>query len=286
MAVGLVLCVVFVVFGLFSIRAWKRRVDRVHQLAAVATANGFTFSEEDTGDCTRVPFELFRQGDGHGAENVLSGRAGDGAPVRVFDFYWYEEHDDGHTGSSLADAFGDPDDAAVRVGPPPRRYEWATCCLTQVDLVFPPTVIEPRGLLGRALDVVGIRPIQFESEAFNRMYQVSGEDTRFVQHLVDPQVMDLLLTTEGKVRWELRGRWVLAALDRDDVTPDLVMGLVGLTTELRRRIPAVVRSMTTQLPAPNADAPHGSFDPGIVVPNIVDSERPGREWQAESESWS
>jgi hypothetical protein len=285
MAVGLVLCVVFVVFGLFSIRAWKRRAQRARQLAAVAAANGFTYSEEDTGDCTRVPFELFRRGDGRGAENVLSGRASDGAPVRVFDFYWYDEQDDGRSTVGSGGFFASADDDAIRVGTPPRSYEYATCCLTQVGAVYPPTVIEPRGLLGRALDVVGVRPIQFESEAFNRMFQVRGEDTRFIQHLIDPQVMDLLLGTEGKVRWELRGRWILASLDREDVTPDLVMGLVGLTTELRRRIPNVVRSMTTQLPAPDGGT-RGSFDPGIVVPNMVDAERPGRQWSAEPEVWS
>jgi hypothetical protein len=242
--VGLLLCVAAVVFGLLSIRAHKRRATRMHQAQAVARANGFSYSQEDTGACTRVPFVLFRQGDGRGAENVLSGTAPDGAPVRVFDYFFYDEQERANTGGLAA--LGSDDDAVYQSGH--RHYTWFTCCLTEVDSVYPPTVIERRGVLAKVVGALGVRSVQFESDAFNRMFQVTGEDTRFIQHLVDPQIMDLLLGTEGKVRFELRGRWVLAALDRNDVTPDLMMAMVGLTTEFRRRIPNVVRSMTTQLP--------------------------------------
>lgn len=242
MVVGLLLCIGAVVFGLLSIRAHRLRATRARQLQAVARANGFAFSREDTGECTRVPFVLFRQGDGRGAENVLSGVAPDGAPVRVFDYFFYDEQEERSGGLA---GFGD-DDTAMRSGA--RRYSWFTCCLSQMEAVYPPTVIERRGVLAKVAGAIGVRSVQFESDAFNRMFQVTGEDTRFIQHLVDPQIMDLLLGTEGKVRFELRGRWLLAALDRDDVTPDLMLALVGLTTEFRRRIPNVVRSMTTQLP--------------------------------------
>jgi hypothetical protein len=149
---------------------------------------------------------------------------------------------------------------------PVRRYHWYTCCVTELDAIYPPTTIERKGALLRALGAVGVRSMEFESEAFNRMFLVSSEDSRFLQHFMTPQVMDLLLGTEGKVRFELRGRWLLAALDRNDVTPDLMLSLVGLTTELRSRIPNVVRGMTTQLPD----------NPAVPLPNLLRHDEPRR----------
>lgn len=260
--VAAALCLVIVAVGLFSIRAWKQRAERGPAIARVARANGFHYSETGGGDHVRVPFELFRQGDGRGAENLLQGHAPDGAPVRVFDFFFYEEQE--RNGSNGLGWLAGEDDAAVQV--PSRTYYWFTCCVTELDAIYPPTTIERKGAVLRALNAVGLRSMEFESEAFNRMFVVSSEDSRFLQHLMTPGMMDLLLATEGKVRFELRGRWLLAALDRKDVTPDLVLSLVGLTTELRRRIPNVVRGMTTQLPD----------NPATPIPNLrlPDESRP------------
>jgi hypothetical protein len=244
--VGGVVCVVAVVAGLFSIRSWKLRAERSRALARVASTNGFSFSEVAGPSVLRIPFELFRAGDGQGAQNLLQGKAPDGAPVQVFDYFFYEEEErsQGQVGWLQADG----DEAAVTI--PSRTYTWFTVCVTELDLVCPPTTIERKGAVLRALGAVGLRSMEFESEAFNRRFLVSSEDSRFLQHLITPGVMDLLLTTEGKVRFELRGRWLLAALDRDDVTPDLFLALVGLTTELRRRFPPILREMTTSLPPP------------------------------------
>jgi len=238
-----------VVVGLFSIRSWKLRASRSRALARVAAANGFTYSESAGSAVVRVPFELFRAGDGRGAENLVAGKAPDGAPVQVFDYFFYEEDEDARR-SQLA-AFGTDGDAAVSV--PSRTYTWFTVCVSEMDLVCPPTTIERKGVVLRALGAVGLRSMEFESEAFNRRFLVSSEDSRFLQHLITPGVMDLLLTTEGKVRFELRGRWMLAALDRSDVTPDLFLSLVGLTTELRRRFPPILRTMTAPLPPPGLE---------------------------------
>jgi len=255
---GAALCLVMVGFGLFSIRSWKLRAERGRAIERVGRANGFAYTAEGGADHVRVPFELFRQGDGRGAENLLQGRAPDSAPVRIFDFYFYEE-EERRERFDLGSMAGQGDDA-VQV--PSRTYHWFTCCVTELDAIYPPTTIERKTAVLRALGAVGVRSMEFESEAFNRMFLVSSEDSRFLQHLITPSMMDLLLSTQGKVRFELRGRWLLAALDRNDVTPDLMLSLVGLTTELRHRIPNVVRGMTTQLPDNPADPL-----PNLVLPD-------------------
>jgi hypothetical protein len=259
--IGGALCLVLVVMGLFSIRSWKHRAERSRAVERVARANGFSYSETAGGSLLRVPFELFRQGDGRGAENLVAGRAPDGAPVQVFDYFFFDQEDP--RSGSFAGAFDD-DEAVVQV--PSRTYYWSTCCVSELDLVCPPTTIERKGAVLRALGAVGLRSMEFESEAFNRTFLVSGEDSRFLQHLITPNVMDLLLATEGKVRFELRGRWLLAALDRKDVTPDLFLSLVGLTTELRRRFPPILRTMTAALPPPGLE----------VLPTLILPEDPER----------
>lgn len=272
MVLGLVACVVAVGLGLLSIRSWKAKATRGRKAGSVARANGFSFSYEDPLGCTSVPFELFRQGDGRGAENVMWGDAPDGAPMRVFDYFFYEEYEDPDR------RWGFEPEAKIELAN--RQYRWFTCCLTEVDAIYPPTTIERRGLLSKALSAIGVRPVQFESEAFNRLYAVTGEDTRFIQHLIDPRMMDLLLGTSGKVRVDLRGRWVLVTLDRDEVPPEHFPALVGFATELRRRVPNVVRSMTTQLPSASllppipgvdepAETPPGATAPGPTPPGTT-----------------
>lgn len=252
MLIGGVLCFVLVVFGLWTTKAWKQRIERGRMVERVARANGFTYQATAGGGLFRVPFELFRQGDGRGAENLVAGTAPDGAAVQVFDFYFYEEQEQQH--ADLFAGLGQDDEAAAA----PRTYHWSTCCTTELDVVCPPTTIERKGAVLRALGAVGLRSMEFESEAFNRMFLVSSEDAEFLRHLITPGMMDLLLGTEGKVRFELRGRWLLAALDRSDVTPDLFLSLVGLNTELRRRLPPILATMTTPLPPPGLE----------VLPNL------------------
>lgn len=216
--VGGALCLAFVFAGLFSIRAWKHRAERGRKLERIAAANGFTYSPTAGDAIARVPFELFREGDGRGGENLLAGKAPDGAPVQVFDFFFYVEQERQQSGLGWN---GWDDDGAVQI--PNRSYRWFTCCVTELDAVYPPTTIRRKGAVLRALGAVGLRTLEFESEAFNRTFVVESEDTRFAQHLVTPNVMDLLLHTEGKVDFELRGRWLLAALDRSDVTAELFL---------------------------------------------------------------
>ena len=138
--VGGVGCVVAVVAGLFSIRSWKLRAARGRALVRVAKANGFSYSETAGPAVLRVPFELFRAGDGRGAENLLAGKAPDGAPVQVFDYFFYEEDEDlcwrlrrrGHRVGVCADAVVGHDGGGSVAG----TGDWTSLALYRGQLRF------------------------------------------------------------------------------------------------------------------------------------------------------
>ncbi len=217
----------FMAFAVMSTLAFKRKTDRDRELQRVAAANGFVFAETDYFASTRVPFQIFRLGNQSLVENVLIGQAGDGAPVRVFDFVsWVEK---------------ETNDGTQRTS-----YRHLTCCLTETEHSFPHLVVQPATLATRLLEKVGMPDIDLESEAFNRAFVVTSENERFARMFLDPQMMELLLATDGQVQVEVRGRWVLVAAPQ--LPAKLFLSLVGLSTRLRGLVPAVVREFHPDLP--------------------------------------
>jgi hypothetical protein len=216
----------FVGFGVMTTVAFKRKADRDHELRRLAAANGFAFIETDHFSSARVPFHIFRLGNRTLVENVLLGQAGDGASVRVFDFTSWEEKQ--------------TDEGVQRSG-----YRHLTCCLTETDHSFPHLVVQPETLATRLLQKVGMPSIDLESEAFNRKFLVRSEDERFARMFLDPQMMELLLSTDGQFQFEVRGRWVLVAAPQ--LPAKLALSLVGLSTRFRELVPPVVREFHPDL---------------------------------------
>ena len=111
-----------------------------------------------------------------------------------------------------------------------------TCCLTETDHAFPHLVVQPDTVATRLLEKVGMPSIDLESEAFNRRFMVTSEDERFARMFLDPQMMELLLSTDGQFQFEVRGRWVLVAAPQ--LPAELCLSLVGLSTPLPAADPA------------------------------------------------
>jgi Protein of unknown function (DUF3137) len=221
------MCAAFVAFGAMSTIALKRKAGRNRELQRLAAANGFAYVEDDWFSSTRVPFQIFRLGNRTMAENMLVGRAPDGAPVRVFDLTIWEEKQ-------------------TEEGTQESRYRYLTCCLTETDHSFPHLVVQPDTMATRLLEKIGMPSIDLESEAFNRRFMVSSEDERFARMFLDPQMMELLLATEGEFQFEVKGRWVLIA--GPQLPAKLCLSLVGLSTRFRQLVPDVVREFHPDLP--------------------------------------
>jgi hypothetical protein len=182
---------------------------------AFARSFGFEYSRHDPFGLLDLPFRLFTRGDGRGIENVLWGEW-KGQPVKVCDYWYYEEHRDSE-------------------GRTQRTYRRFNCAVLDVNAAFPPIVVAREGVLSRLADHLGFRDIEFESEEFNRRFQVQAGDRRFAYELVDARMMRWLLALERSVSFEVAGRWILAYHGR--VRPEALVPLIGAASEFRDRIP-------------------------------------------------
>ncbi|HEV8682684.1 MAG TPA: hypothetical protein VGS09_07910 [Actinomycetota bacterium] len=188
---------------------------RRQEFFAFAQGFGFEYSRRDPFGLLELPFHLFTRGDGRGIENVLWGQW-KGQPVKVCDYWYYEEHRDSE-------------------GRTRRTYHRFNCAALEVDAAFPPIVVGREGLFSRLADHLGFRDIEFESEEFNRRFQVRSGDRRFAYELVDARMMRWLLALERSVSFEVVGRWILAYHGR--VRPEALVPLIGAAAEFRDRIP-------------------------------------------------
>lgn len=216
---NVIVIVVFVVVALSSAIGTWLRVKRRGDAEDVATRAGLEFAADDPFNSTRVGFSLFTRGDGRGAENVMW-RANDGGkPVRAFDFWYYTEHRDTN-------------------GRKNRSYEHFTCAMALINGSWPSLTIGREGIFDKVISTLGLPDLDFESEEFNKLFVVRCEDRKFASALIDPQMMDFLLSTHGELGFEFRGRWLLVSTRR--IRPALMPGLMRVCDEIVARVPPVV----------------------------------------------
>ncbi len=202
----------------FTLVRNRKRREEIHQLAAQL---GMTYSRYDSTGIVRLPFDLFRMGAGQGVENVLSGVQGD-APAFLFDYWYYTETRDSK-------------------GQVSRSYNHFSCAMVEMGGRFPNLSIAPEGLLTRLADGLGMRDITFESEEFNRRFEIKSDNRKFAFDLIDARMMEWLLANSGKARWEISGSYLLCAVSRIPIAS--WPGLADRPRLLQENIPRVVWSL-------------------------------------------
>lgn len=216
----------FIVVGLgaavLAYLQYRRKQARREALHAFAATNGLQYSRHDTG-LLRLPFRFFNKGDDRGIENVVSGTL-NSEPFTVFD-YWYM--------IETRDSDGDRS----------RRYERFTCSVQPLDGMFVPRIaIGPENFLSRVKDKVGFRDIEFESDEFNRTFEVDARNREFAYRFCDARMMQWLLMTRqaiGDFEIEVLGQHALLVTDTLD--PDSWLRWHVIARDFLRRIPRLVR---------------------------------------------
>jgi hypothetical protein len=207
--------------GLVSLSMFLGERNRAHALATSAKRHGLCFSAMDHFDCASPPFGLFREGDGRGTENVMW-RATEKVPIRAFDYWFYDESEDGN-------------------GSTHRSYHRRTCATADVGWMWPKLSLAKESLVSRAAGALGARDLEFESEEFNRTFFVTSEDRRFANVFLDAQMIDLLASTKGFVELEVHNRWILLHTER--LKGEELPALFKLTEAIVARVPALVYEM-------------------------------------------
>jgi hypothetical protein len=202
----------------FAVWSYQRAKARRDALFTFAATNGLEYSRDDPYGLVDLPFHLFSLGDGRGCENVLSG-SWKGLSVREADYWYYDQSTDADGKTS-------------------RSYHRFSIVLAGLDLSIPQVSIQREGLMSRLAEHVGFRDIQFESEEFNRRFQVKSQDREFAYKLLDARMMRWLLDDAQDTRFELLGNQVLVSTD--PVDPGGLSWLFDRALAFREHVPRLV----------------------------------------------
>jgi hypothetical protein len=210
-----------VVVGALAYLGYVRRQQRISACRALATRLGLTYTSGDAHGLLALPFPLLGKGDARGTENVLHGEY-EGRTMSVFDYWYYVE---------TTDAQGKRSRSTYRFN----------CVATTYDASGPRLSIDEENLLTLLADAVALDDIAFESEEFNRAFNVKGDDERFATAFVDARMMAWLLAHGRDHAFEVTGSHVLVTGRQVDVAAWPV--LMSLASAFVAQIPRVVSSL-------------------------------------------
>jgi hypothetical protein len=198
--------------------SYQRKKKRRLALAAFASQYGMQYSRVDPFGLLGYDFHLFKQGDGRGCENVISGQW-QGLPLREADYWYYDETTDsqGHRSKS---------------------YHYFSVVIADLSCALPYVSMTKESIFTRMADHLGFRDIDFESEAFNREFNVKASDREFAFKLVDARMMQWMVATGGRFGFEVQGPCVLVYCRRRK--PADLLPLVGTAKEFSDHIPRLV----------------------------------------------
>jgi Protein of unknown function (DUF3137) len=187
------LVVLVVIGGVAAIGAmwwWQYRTQRKRRAGLFTVANqlGLRFSIDDPDGTVGLPFALFTKGKKRGVENVMWGTR-DGVPIRLFDYWYYEERSDGK-GTT-------------------RTYYRYTCAVLTVAADCPALRIGRENILTRLGSSLGFKDVELEYDDFNRAFRVHCEDQRFAFSILDGRMMEWLLELHSLEALEIVGPYVL-----------------------------------------------------------------------------
>lgn len=242
------------------------------------------------------PFRLFGLGDRRGIENIVSGEI-DGVHIELFD-YWYEVDQDRHRSGGLAlggstrssgwvlgfplggsarssrrrpsasslGRFWGSSTGRVGTARAARRYRF-TCAVANAPGAagWPHLSIAPEGFARKLKAAAGFRDIEFESEEFNRTFEVQATDRKFAYDVIDARMMSWLLLTKGEYEFELRDQDLLLVADQ-------------LPVERWHQLALVAAGLVKRLPSTAVRRPrHASARPD-APPVVPPPERPADDY--------
>ena len=229
--------------GLIILIGWfgyVQRKKRQQGFGLVATQLGLEYFQEDPFGLLSEPFALFEKGDGRGVENVLSGTWQE-LDVRLFDYWYYEESTDSKGRTS-------------------KTYYRFDCVVAPVDAACSRLVIGHENMGTWLAGALTFHDIQFESEDFNKEFNVKSPDKKFANDFLDARMMDWLLKNGEGFSFEVDADRLLCF--HRQLKPIELVPLLGTAKAFRDHIPRVVSSLYPLAAPPPSDA-----EPGVEAAN-------------------
>jgi hypothetical protein len=218
-ALIIVAVVAFIAGGAYLSYYLKKK--RRQELALAAKQFGFQYSDTDPFSLVSLPFHLLTLGDGRGTENVMWG-SWQGTDLKEFDYWYYTESTDSKGNTT-------------------RSYHRFSCAVTDLPMHCAHLTLQREGFFTRMADHLGFHDIEFESEEFNRSFQVTCPDRKFANDVIDSRMMQWLLSAQERWGYELSSNHLLCYSKR--LRPIELTPLLGGLKEFRDHIPRVAWSL-------------------------------------------
>jgi hypothetical protein len=216
---------IFVAFIALAIGAavlsYVAKKKRREGFALVATQLGMEYWPQDPFGLLSEPYALFQKGDGRGIENVIAGEY-QSIETKAFDYWYYEESTDSK-------------------GNRTKTYSRFDCVVAPIDAACSPLTIENESVLTRLADALSFHDIEFESEDFNRTFNVKSPDEKFANDFVDARMMQWLLQNGKGTAFEIMGDRLLTY--RRKLSPMEIVLLLGISKAFLDHVPRVVYSL-------------------------------------------
>jgi hypothetical protein len=206
--------VVVIAIAIFRLYLEDQQLKRLRQ---IARRHGLHFHIEDPFDIpSRYPFELFKQGHSQKASNCLSGKYRD-LHVVLFDYSY-------RTGSGSDET-----------------THTLSALMAKLDIYSPHLIIRPETMLHRFAAFFGFEDIKFESDEFNRAFNVRADDKKFAYDICHAEMMEFLLQ-HPSMCWELGGAYLLLYEPGTQTSdPHELRKYLNLASDFAARIPEYLR---------------------------------------------
>jgi hypothetical protein len=216
---------IFVGFMALAIGAavlmYQARKRRREAFALVATQLGMEYWPEDPFGLVAEPFALFQKGDGRGIENVIAGPY-QSIDTKAFDYWYYDESTDSK-------------------GRTTRMYHRFDCAVVPIAAACSPLTIDNENVLTRLADALSFHDVEFESQDFDRAFNVKSPDKKFANDFVDARMMRWLLENGKGNAFEIMGDRLLCY--RRKLSPMEIVTLLGIAKAFLDHVPRVVYSL-------------------------------------------
>lgn len=217
---------VALLFAVGLIHAVSRHGKRDRAVRRAAAAAGMQYNDSDPAGIRDIRFQAFSFAKRIQVSNVVTQRD-DAVIARAFDYQSYDEIKSRRRGGdAMADSMfgfstGGDDFNLDTVEQTTRVFGKARSGgFVKVNAFLPSMSILPANALTRAFERVA-EDIDFESDEFNRSYDVRCLDKRFAWLFCDAQMIDFMLSFEGKMGFETFGNNVMCygkLLDPNELT--------------------------------------------------------------------
>ncbi len=192
-----------VLVGAVAYFSWLAEKKRREAMTTLAAELGWSFdpTRDRSHDEEYAHFEIFRHGHSRAAYNTMWGELelqGRRWPAKMGDFTYKVTS---HSGKSTRT----------------HTYRFSYLILHMPWSGVPDLLIRREGMFDKIAGVMGFDDIDFESAQFSRRFHVSSPDKRFAYDVIDPRMMEFLLSgdpptvdienmrcciSDGRRRWE------------------------------------------------------------------------------------